>query len=833
METSSNLQKSILSASFLKQPALCNQLLNKYIEFTTLLSNGPVQTSKPLVATMFEVKDFDMTTIDQNCSFKPIQITSIQSQNYILMSNIKLLSYLAIEMANSDAERMTQCTQCILNTFTNANLQIKSACLGYFSQLFKHTLSLNKTLQPMIVWILECIEDIENRILLWIHYKLVNPDDVEVYIKTVNDLLENRNILKLFKAEHLKQAIYVCLKILRTHQNLRVLAYDKIIPSVYALVKRISSEAGDEYTHTNMYQFVKSSMANDVDFQKNFELLGPVVLDQMKNAHVQSWYLADEKIQAILDHKNPSTEAIINNLKSLCSILKTVRYMEHNLIIHLQQDMCSKKTVFEDGLNLPAEMRRVLETHMDKLSRRLLPQLDALSKYVIQNFSLLLKSKYSPMVDTTTLLLFVEISVDILSVFDTLEIDEYLQSQLVLVMLSPFIRCSELLFNHFQQSFEEEIMRLKKIMESPLIRSNEAANWQEYVLRMIAGINFKYISMKNLDILMDILGQICTKITQPECLDQIINVFVSCVIQVNSYSISDLEKFIKSIASNVNNHLIIARHLCEFYCISSGQVYIFQKNKGNTYSYKVICPQCQTQFNFDGDEAEVFLQLLDKTNGKYVRNLTTKYPIQDKCHLNYFKWFKSNDGQIRASILYCLPSILNHLNLARYEEAIDYWLNPIVDNESDIRIWLIGYMGIFPKCGNQLVIRKCLEQLMQCTKKFLMSNQNTDQSTALRLISSFATSSKITEPMLLNCFRMILYFCMSSKSLVSRQAVLRANEICYKFGITPKNLLIWYKTDIFKLIVTLCVSNYISYNIGLQKSLQTVSKHMLFSFVDE
>lgn len=764
-----------------------------------------------------------MATIDKNCAFKPIRITSIQSQNHILMANVKILRNTAIEMVNSDAETTIQCTKCILNVFTSATMQIKSVCLRYFSELFKSILSLDKELQPMIVWILECIEEIETRIPAWIHHKLVKPEEVDVFVSSVNNVLENQYIVKLFEAKYLRQTINTCLKILKTHHNLRVQHYDKIISSVYSLIKMISCEVGDELTHTNMYQFIKSTLANDIDFPKNFELLGPVVLEQMKNVHIQSWCLADDKIQEILSYQNPTTDNIINHLKCLCSIFKTIRFMEHNLMIHLQREMCSKSMLTEEEENLTTDLRHTFTTYMEKFPRRLLPQLDVLIKHVIQSFSALLKNKFSPLVDTTTLLLFTDISIGILSVYDASEIDDYLQSQLLLIALSPFIRCSELLFNHLQQTFEAETTRINKIMESPFVRSNDVTSWQEHVLQMIAGINLKYISTKNKDIFMDFLGQICNNLTQPECVDQIMNVLISCVIQVNTYSIADLEKFIKIMASKTNNHLIISRHLFRFYCITSGLTYIFQTNQSNTYPYKVICPKCDTHLQFNGSKAKVLSQLLDRTNGKFVCNLTTYYNVQDKFHHNYFKLFKSNECQIRVNMSLCLPSILNHLDLERYSDAADYWLHPIIDNEIDIRHWVPKYMVIIPKCGNQFILRKCLEQLLKSTKKFLMSDQKVDQSCALQMISSFAMSSEISETMLLNCFRMTLYFCMSSKSMVSRQAALRATEICYKFGIIPKNLLIWYKTDIFKLIVTLCVSNYMSYNIGLQKSLQTVS----------
>lgn len=831
MEASTNLQKTILSAGSLKQATLCNQLLDKYIEFTTLLASGPVHPAKPLTVTMFEVEDFDMTVIDRDCSFKQIKIANIQSQNRILMSNIRLLAHISLEMCNKDTPRSTKCTQCILNTFSSiSNIQIKTKCLQYFTKLFKHSLRLEKCLQPMLVWILDCIDAIESRIVLWIHHKLVKSDDIELYIQSVCELLDSQYIVKLFHADHLRQAINVCVKMLRTHHDLKVPAYNRIVPFVYALIKSIPSDVADEFTHTNQYQFVKATLNNDADFHKNIELLGLIVLEQMKNGHLQSWCLADEKIKAIFNQStNATTDMIINHMKCLSSIFKTVRFIEHNLTVHLQRNFCNEHTSnnVATGVTLNhTDLHKTFSTHMATFPARLLPQLDAIGKYVVEQFSLLLKSKYSPLVDTATLLLFTDIAIGALSVFDANEIDDYLQSQLLVIALCPFVCSSELLYNHFQQTFDDEATRrLQRIMETPFLRNADIEqSWQVHVLQRLAGMNLKYISQKNTDIFMDILGQICVSLKQPDHLDQMMNVLVSCVIQVNTYSIGDYEKFIKSIANNPNNHLVVSRHLCAFYCLSSGFTYIFQTFKHGTYSLKVVCSKCDAQFQFNGNESKVLAQYFDKTNAKFIHTLTTHYNIQDdSSHKNYFKLFKSNDYQIRANMSFCLPSILNHLDLARYTCAIDFWLNPITDDEIDIRKWMVNYMHIFPKCGDQLVLNKCLEQLLNGTKKFLYSDKKMDQSITLQLIAAFATSNQITETSMLNCFRMIIFFCMSSKSMVSRQAVLRATEICYKFGITPKNLLVWYKMDVFKQIVMLCVTNYLGFNVGLQKSLQTVS----------
>lgn len=809
------------------------------MEFTKLLSGGPVHASTPLAITVFEASDFDMTEIDADCTFKSIKIGDIQSQNHILMSNIQLLSHMSIEMCNIDAMRSTQCTQCILNTFTSiSNIPIKSACLRHFAQLFRTTLRVEACLQPMIVSILDCIDTIEGRIALWMHHKLAKSGDIEFYVQSVCELLDSQYIVKLFHADYLCQAINACVKILQTHHDLKVPAYDRIVPYVHALIKSIPGNVADEFTHTNQYQLNKATLNNDIAFHKHIELLGLIVLEQMKNGHLQSWCLAEQKIKSIFDRANATTEMIINHMKCLCSMLKTVRFIEHNLTVHLQRELCSKSSsnlVVADAATAAdstatlnhTDLRKAFAAHMEALPSRLLPQLDAIGKYVVEQFSVLLKSKYTPLVDTATLLLFTDMAINALSVYDASEIDDYLQSQLMVIALCPFLRSSDLLYNHCQQTFDEETtQRLNRIMEGSFVRNTNTGSqsWQVYILQRLAGINLKYVSRKNTDIFMDFLGQICANLRQPECLDEILNVLVSCVIQVNTYSIADYEKFIKRIATNADNHVVVSRHLCEFYCLTSGCTYIFQTAKSSAYPFKVMCSKCDPQLQFNGNESQVLLQCLDKTNGKFIRTLTTHYNIQDaNTHMNYFKLFKANDYQIRASMSFCLPSILNHLDLARYPQAVVYWLNPIVDDEIDIRLWMIKHMNLFAECGDQFVLNKCMEQLLSGAKKFLWSDKKDDQSATLQLIAAFATSTRITEMQLLNCFRMIIYFCMSSKSMVSRPAVLRATEICYKFGVTPKTLLVWYKMEIFKQIVMLCVTNYLSHSIGLQKSLQMVS----------
>lgn len=825
LEASTKLQKTILSASFLKHPSFCCELIKRYIKFTDQLSNEIAKSHQPIVVTLFQANDFDMSTIDENCTFKLIEITSVKSQTNLLVSNVKLLTHIITEITDLQNDLTVECALCILNTFNNAHLRVKSRCLRFFSKLLNHSLNLDTSLQSMLVSILDSIEYFEKVIPLWIHHKLVKPDEIESFTSLVNDFVENQSITKLFDVEHLKQAINSCLNILRTHSHLNVDAYEKIMPGIYKFMRTISVYVNDFSLHEKIYQFVAGSVEDDQLFRKNITLLGPILLDEMKNFKINSWHLAEKKIAVIQNEQNQTNGIIIEQLKCLCSILRTARFLEHSITCDLQRQRYNDiHKVNENGRELLSSLRSVFKSHISKLPRRLFTSLNDLSKFILNQFTALLTTKYSPLIDTSTLLLFSEITTLMLGLSDSQDMDDYLQHQLVLITLCPFIRCSELLLNHLQQAFEEETNRINKIMESPFIADDANAAWQELALQSIANINLEYVLTNNKEIFMDILCQIVGNINQPEYLDHIFNVLISCVIQAETYGIRDYEKFIEKVSRDQRNELVVSHHLKNFYCLSSGQTIIMQTNKGDNYRYKFICPICSSNKQINDEDAKSLRNLLDKTkNGRFVRIFKTLHTVQTEHQEKYFKMFVSDELKIRENMTFCLPAILNHLNLGNYHNVTDYWLSPIVDKEMNIRLWMIKYIHMIPKHGDERILNKCFEKLLECTRQFLMSDQKQDQSSVLSLISSFATSAEITEPMLLNCFRLTLYFCICSKSMVSRQAALCATEMCFKFGITPKNILIWYKTELFKFIISICVSNYITYDVAMQKSLHSVS----------
>lgn len=132
----------------------------------------------------------------------------------------------------------------------------------------------------------------------------------------------------------------------------------------------------------------------------------------------------------------------------------------------------------------------------------------------------------------------------------------------------------------------------------------------------------------------------------------------------------------------------------------------------------------------------------------------------------------------------------------------------------------------------ETVTERCLSQLLQSTRKFLLKGSEPDQSCVLTYLLAFGTSDEATASTLHYCFRVILYFCICSDSQVSRQATMVATEMCHRFGLKPSKLLVWHKTNLLKLIVPLCVSNYLSYEISLEKSLHAVNAIVHLYFIN-
>lgn len=123
----------------------------------------------------------------------------------------------------------------------------------------------------------------------------------------------------------------------------------------------------------------------------------------------------------------------------------------------------------------------------------------------------------------------------------------------------------------------------------------------------------------------------------------------------------------------------------------------------------------------------------------------------------------------------------------------------------------------------------CIKELLKLVERTFRSKDEDTQLATIKLICSLANVAQ-EEKTLLDCIRMSNYFLVSNFSLVSREASLMICEMCDRNNVTPIKMFNWYQRIILKLVITLCVTNYFSFNSTMMDTLNIVSILLLINF---
>lgn len=121
------------------------------------------------------------------------------------------------------------------------------------------------------------------------------------------------------------------------------------------------------------------------------------------------------------------------------------------------------------------------------------------------------------------------------------------------------------------------------------------------------------------------------------------------------------------------------------------------------------------------------------------------------------------------------------------------------------------------------ITQTCLDKLLQAVRLSLKKSDYNYQSAVMNMLSHFAPCKGVNEERLMHCIRMMFFFLMIRESEVTREATLAVEEMCEMRGVTPRDMLNWYRHDIIKLIVAISATNFYCHEISLYKSLVHVS----------
>ncbi|XP_058457566.1 serine/threonine-protein kinase ATR isoform X2 [Malaya genurostris] len=127
------------------------------------------------------------------------------------------------------------------------------------------------------------------------------------------------------------------------------------------------------------------------------------------------------------------------------------------------------------------------------------------------------------------------------------------------------------------------------------------------------------------------------------------------------------------------------------------------------------------------------------------------------------------------------------------------------------------------------IIQICLDKILQAVRLSLNKTNYNHQSAVMTMVVKFATCTGIDEERLLHCIRMMFFYLMLRESEVPREAALTVEEMCENHGVTPSDMLNWYRHDIVKLIIAISATNYCCHGMPLFKSLTHVSRTFQFA----
>lgn len=819
-ETIIDLQRTILSACFLKQPGLFGEILQKYIDLIDIMASANVSNRSPLTINLFCENDFDISTIVSQCTYKTVQISDSATLTNFIVMTVRVLGHILPETHHFENNLTIKACKSILNIFKAASPGVSLKCIRCFTKIGRRSSVLADL--KIDASIIEGLVNIERQLQKSVNDESRPMTEICEFIDIVHDSIDTTTTQT--DQSRLRLLINACLAVILAHSKLKVSQVDIVIQSIYKLLKTLANQAHDRYSSLAIYEMIRSVKCDADDFSQAVELMVYVI--QSPHADISNpWSIIDKQLEHFF-----ANELNESQLRCINSIFKTAKSVEQKIKIFRQKEETEKET--ETNEDIQSKLFAVDNEAVAIAGRsRLFTNIDEMTRTILRNIIRILEAP-STSVEPSTLFLISELSTTILSLQECNEIDDCKQHQLVLFALSPFLKASELLHNHFESTFDTATPKIIRTIER---FDSSTSSWKTDALKILHSFELKNLSAQNKTYFVDIVTQICQQIINNDNCDEINQLTMNFAIQ-DSQAIDLFEGIFKSLISTPSSSSIRWRQMI---CLFAHKCFLIKTFRHKSNGFKIVCQLCDLKWekcDTNTRNGKFYSNLINEHNGRIVSVPKLSSDFLSKIQSQLKRSFQSFEYPIRLNMTHCIPALLNHVpEFSREKDFIDAWLSPLLDDRLEVRLCMAKQLNNIPwnpkvasDSQQRTILELCCEKLLQAMKKFLLGGNEADQSSVLELILSVATAKDISERFLFCCFRLLLYFCVSYKSAVSRKACLYATEICYTFNVTPKNLLVWYRNDILRLIVPLGISNYSKQKISLERSFDAVS-HMVDS----
>lgn len=215
---------------------------------------------------------------------------------------------------------------------------------------------------------------------------------------------------------------------------------------------------------------------------------------------------------------------------------------------------------------------------------------------------------------------------------------------------------------------------------------------------------------------------------------------------------------------------------------------------------------------------------------QYAQNMTCENIIQRLLE----SLTQTDSTTVRLSVINALPFVAKHIPDAFTNATSKINMKSfIVDSSIEVLQNLAVVLpDVLTSINSSIKIsttqwNRFYDKLFVCistaVQESLSRSDGSRQAAVIKLIRAIGCQPGLSEHRVLQTFLLTIFFITRPESLESKNAALCAVEICFSASTNPRQLVCWYKEDVFKLLVAGAVNNFMRHGYGLNKSLTNVS----------
>ncbi|EDS36403.1 esr1 protein [Culex quinquefasciatus] len=809
-KSNTDLQQTILAASYLKQLWFFYEAGSKYLEMLEQLNQiGPADSEVNVQLKTFHMPDSVFRRIECSCVIEPIVVPDVPTKIKLIENSLHILSQL-VSLEDEQANRpfRERCASSVLNTLTHGSLNEKSLCLLFFVKYFKKVAEFTPDLERLVLEVLIVVDVTLERSDRWLRSEIIKPKALEKFKSTLMSFYARVNGISFNNSctENRKKMVSCSIRIVKT-----LLTTKKDTGgSILDLLEQIKRFLRILLNHDESLA-VEDELSDVLQIARKFPELLNILEVPITNELIAS------------DDSNET------DVRQLSHIWKNVyEISEDQKLTDSQKVVIKQKTIriaFNVNHNISLWMQKQIPTPANKLSFFG----GCLADLLQQLFENVQKSPVS----IEAVLAVLDICFDVAYLNDFSALEGNLQKRICEWYLVPFknylcsseFTLSEELSKVFNEISKEDqniaILKTQSLTQTCTLSCENipeaiAFNFKNALWKIIAGI----VSSEDGDLKRVLHSSyrnllLSSKYPANQIAQQILFPALYC---------PDLSVYA---AGNLGVH----------FCLNDGNYQLNQvKDNITPIKRKIRCFICKpaatdrgceivsTQSTTVSGRCELFAQN-DGLAARY--SVTTEFDLPEA---DIARLFASKDPESQRMIASLLPVLFKHKGavLCENEDLVQAWSDLIMCPTIEVSMSFTKTLQVIMESlkesplatkQKEKIIQTCLEKLLKAVQQCLQKSDYSYQSAVLQMVVSFATGQGMTEERLLVCIRMMLFFLMSRESELTREAALAVGDMCGQHGVSPRDMLNWYRHDIVKLMVAIGAVNYILHELPLHKSL--------------